>query len=55
MQNTWKTIPLFFLVLICGAKLTLAQETGDAQQEDTMRKLQTRMDELEGPDGRNSV
>jgi hypothetical protein len=45
MQNIWKTIPLFFLVLAGGTKLTLAQETGDAQQE-AMQKLQTKMDEL---------
>jgi hypothetical protein len=45
MQSTWKTIPLFFLVFVCGVKLTLAQETGDAQQE-AIQKLQTKMDEL---------
>jgi DcaP outer membrane protein len=45
VQNTWKTIPLLFCVLVCGAKQTLAQETGNAQQE-AIRKLETKMDEL---------
>ena len=45
MHNTWKTMPLLFFVLLCSGKQTLAQETGDAQQE-AMRKLQARMDEL---------
>jgi hypothetical protein len=45
MQKTWKIIPLLFVVLLCGANQTLAQETGDAQQE-AMRKLQARVDQL---------
>jgi hypothetical protein len=45
MQNAWKPIPLLFFVLVCGAELTLAQETGNAQQE-AIRKLETKMDEL---------
>src|SRR5262249_23901514 len=36
---------LLFLVLLCGAKQTLAQGTGNTQQE-AIRKLETRMDEL---------
>jgi hypothetical protein len=47
MQRTWKTIPLLFFVLLCGAKQGLAQETGNAQQEEAIRKLQTKMDELQ--------
>jgi hypothetical protein len=46
MQRTRKTIPLLFFVLLCGAKQGLAQETGNAQQEEAIRKLETRMDEL---------
>jgi hypothetical protein len=45
MQRTWKTIPLLFFVLLCEAKQGLAQETGNTQQE-AIRKLETRMDEL---------
>jgi len=36
---------LLFFVLACGAKQTPAQDTGNAQQ-DAIRKLETRMDEL---------
>jgi len=43
MQNTWVTIPLLLFVLACGAKQTLAQE---AAQQEAIRKLETRMDEL---------
>ncbi len=45
MQGTWKTIPLLIFVLLCGATQALAQEAGTTEQE-TVRKLQTRMDEL---------
>ncbi len=45
MQKAWKTIPLFFFVLLCGAQQTLAQESGNPQEE-AIRKLQARMDEL---------
>jgi hypothetical protein len=45
MQMARKTITLLFLVLLCGAKQTVAQENAEAQQA-AMRKLQTRMDEL---------
>jgi outer membrane DcaP-like protein len=45
MQRTWKIMPLVFFALVCGAKQTPAQETGNAQQE-AIRKLETRMDEL---------
>jgi DcaP outer membrane protein len=45
MQNTWTTILLLFFVLACGGKQIPAQETGNAQQE-AIRKLETRMDEL---------
>jgi DcaP outer membrane protein len=46
MQNTWKTMPLVFFVLLCGAKQGPAQETGSAQEE-AVRKLQTKMEELQ--------
>jgi hypothetical protein len=45
VQDKWKTILLFFLVLAWGAKQILAQEGGSDQQE-AIRKLETRMDEL---------
>ena len=45
MQNTWKTILLLFFGLACGLKQTPAQETDNAQQE-AIRKLETRMDQL---------
>jgi hypothetical protein len=44
MQKRWKTISLF-VVLACGVKQTLAQDTGN-QQEEAIRKLETKMDEL---------
>src|SRR6516164_899580 len=46
MQDKWKTMLLFFFVLACGAKHTHAQETGNTQQQEAIRKLETRMDEL---------
>lgn len=46
MQGKWKTTSLLFFVLLLGAKLTLAQETGNEQQQEAMRKLQAKMDEL---------
>jgi DcaP outer membrane protein len=45
MQKRWKTISLLLLVLLCGARQILAQETGNAQQE-AIRQLQAKMDEL---------
>ena len=45
MHGTWKTIPLLFLLLLCGARQMSAQEAGVTQDE-AVRKLQTRMDEL---------
>jgi len=45
LQNSWKTPLLIFFVLACGAKPTLAQDAGNAQQE-AIRKLETKMDEL---------
>jgi DcaP outer membrane protein len=45
MHGTWKTIPLLFLVLLCGARQMSAQEAV-ATQDEAVRKLQTRMDEL---------
>jgi hypothetical protein len=45
MQNTWKTLLLLSFVLACCSKSTLAQGTSDAQEE-AIRKLQTKMDEL---------
>ena len=45
MQKRWKTISLLLLVLLCGARQILAQETGNAQQE-AIRELQAKMDEL---------
>ncbi len=45
MHGTWKTIPLLSLLLLCGARQMSAQEAGVAQDE-AVRKLQTRMDEL---------
>ena len=45
MQKRWMTISLLFFVLLCGAKQTLAQETGNTQQE-AIRDLQARMDAL---------
>jgi DMSO/TMAO reductase YedYZ molybdopterin-dependent catalytic subunit len=45
MQTRWKLIALLFSVLLCSAKQTPAQETGNTQQE-TIRKLQARRDEL---------
>jgi len=44
-QNAWKTILLLFLMPSCGAIKALGQETSDAQQ-DAIRRLETRMDEL---------
>jgi hypothetical protein len=45
MQKTSAIISLLFLLLPCGAKQAQAQESGNAQQE-AIRKLETRMDEL---------
>jgi hypothetical protein len=45
MRETQKAICLLFLVLLCGATQMSGQEAGTAEQE-TIRKLQTRMDEL---------
>ena len=45
MRKTWKITSLLFFVLLCGARQTLAQEAGNTQEE-TIRKLQTRLDEL---------
>jgi hypothetical protein len=45
MQNTSKTILLLFFVLACGSKQAPAQDTASPQQE-AIRKLETRMDEL---------
>ena len=45
MQPTRKIIYLLFLALLCGARQVSAQESGTTQ-EDTIRKLQTRMDQL---------
>src|SRR5215470_15843583 len=44
MQKIWKVI-LLFVLLLCGAKRTLAQESENAQQE-TVRKLQEKLDHL---------
>ncbi|HEX7288516.1 MAG TPA: DcaP family trimeric outer membrane transporter [Candidatus Angelobacter sp.] len=49
MQKTWTLLPVF-LVLLCGALRTRAQETGNAQ-EDRIRKLETKMDELKSQMG----
>jgi hypothetical protein len=45
MQKRWKIVSLLFFVLACGAKQTLAQETSNSQ-DDAIRKLETKMDEL---------
>jgi hypothetical protein len=45
MQNPSTAIPLLFFVLVCGAQWTPAQESGNTQDE-AIRKLQARMDEL---------
>jgi len=44
-RNTWKTILLLLFVASCGVKQTPAQEPANAQQ-DAIRRLETRMDEL---------
>ena len=44
MQKTWK-VSVLFVLLFCGAKHTLAQESENAQQE-AVRRLQERIDEL---------
>ncbi len=46
MREKWKTISLLFVVLLCGARQTLAQQAENTQQEEAIRKLETRMDEL---------
>ena len=45
MQQTRKIMYLLLFVLLCGARQMSAQESGTTQ-EDTIRKLQTRMDQL---------
>lgn len=45
MKDRWKAMLPLFLLLACGAKPTVAQETANAQQE-AIRKLEKRMDEL---------
>src|SRR5215469_2149227 len=44
MRKTWK-VSVLFVLLFCGAKHTLAQESENVQQE-AVRRLQERMDEL---------
>jgi hypothetical protein len=44
MQKTWK-VSVLFVLLFCGAKHTLAQESENVQQE-AVRRLQERIDEL---------
>jgi len=44
MRKGERTIFLFFLLLLCGARQILAQETGT--QDEAIRNLETRMDEL---------
>jgi len=46
MQNLRKTTPMLFLVLLCGASQMRAQEPGTTQQEEAIRRLETKMDEL---------
>jgi DcaP outer membrane protein len=46
MQDKCRTTLLLFFVLLFGAKLTPAQETANDQQQEAMRKLQAKMDEL---------
>lgn len=45
MQDQWKAMLLVFFVLACAAKQTRAQDTG-AQQQDAIRNLETKMDQL---------
>lgn len=45
MQKTWTITYLLLSLLLCGARQMSAQESVTTQ-EDTIRKLQTRMDEL---------
>jgi len=44
MRTGWKIALLLFSLLLCGAKQTLAQESGNAQQEADSK--QARMNEL---------
>lgn len=45
-QQMQKIIGLLFLVLLCGARQMSAQESGTSQQEQAIRELQTRVDDL---------
>src|SRR6476659_254148 len=45
MQKTWTITYLLFLLLLCGTRQMSSQESVTTQ-EDTIRKLQTKMDQL---------
>lgn len=46
MQNISRTILLLSFVLACGAKQPLAQQPDSPQQQEAIRRLETKMDEL---------
>src|SRR6185437_8162441 len=46
MRQMRKLTSLLFVALLCGTRQMAAQESGTGQQADTIRELQTKMDEL---------
>jgi hypothetical protein len=46
MQTTWKTTSLLLFLLLCSARQISAQETGQTQNQEAVRNLQNKMDEM---------
>jgi DcaP outer membrane protein len=46
VTHTWKTSLFIFFVLLCGTTRPMIAQAGENTQQEAMRKLQSRMDEL---------